>query len=64
MVLVPNVRAMSEKAATKVMQDKGFKVVAKPVAGINALGLGYVSYTDPVPGSKARKGSTITLYLV
>ncbi len=63
-VLVPNVRAMSEKAATKVMQDKGFKVVAKPVAGINALGLGYVSYTDPVPGSKARKGSTITLYLV
>ena len=64
LVVVPNVRAMGVKAATAVMKAKGFAVTTKPVSGINNLGLGYVSYTDPKSGSKARKGATITLYVV
>ncbi|MFX4271354.1 PASTA domain-containing protein [Propionibacteriaceae bacterium Y1700] len=63
-VEVPSVRAQGVEAATKKMEDAGFKVQKKPVAGRNALGLGVVSYTDPDAGSKARKGSTITLYYV
>lgn len=64
LVVVPNVRAMGVKAATAAMKAKGFAVTTKPVSGINNLGLGYVSYTDPKSGSKARKGATITLYVV
>ncbi|MGJ3507359.1 Stk1 family PASTA domain-containing Ser/Thr kinase [Enemella sp. A6] len=63
MVQVPNVKSMGVQAATKVLQDKGFKVTTRPVEE-NYLGLGYVAYTDPGIGSSAPKGSTITLYLV
>ncbi|NLT29989.1 MAG: Stk1 family PASTA domain-containing Ser/Thr kinase [Propionibacterium sp.] len=63
MVEVPNVKSMGVQAATKVLQDKGFKVTTKPVEE-NYLGLGYVSYTNPGIGTAAPQGSTITLFLV
>jgi len=64
LVTVPNVRKMQIRAATETMKAKGFVVKSQPVSGINSLGLGVVSYTDPQSGSKARKGATITLYYV
>ncbi len=63
MVEVPNVRAMGVSAATSVMKKAGFGVKTAKVSA-NYLGLGYVSYTKPGIGGKARKGSTIVLYLV
>ncbi|MGD7705969.1 PASTA domain-containing protein [Microlunatus sp. Y2014] len=64
MVTVPNVRKMGLEAATKTLEQAGFKVAKKPVTGRDFLGLGYVSYTDPAAGEKARKGSTVTMYYV
>ncbi|GAA2100890.1 Stk1 family PASTA domain-containing Ser/Thr kinase [Microlunatus panaciterrae] len=63
LVTVPNVRAMGLQAATRVMADRGFKVAKKPVSQ-NFLGVGFVAYTDPRSGTKAPKGSTVTLYYV
>ncbi|MET1006392.1 MAG: Stk1 family PASTA domain-containing Ser/Thr kinase [Propionibacteriaceae bacterium] len=63
MVVVPNVRRMGIKAATKVIKAAGFKVRTKPVL-VNFLDLGYVAYTKPGARGKAPEGSTITLYTV
>jgi beta-lactam-binding protein with PASTA domain/serine/threonine protein kinase len=63
MVTVPNVKSMGERAARKVLQDKGFDVRTEN-SSILHLGLGFVESTDPDGGSKAPEGSTITLYLV
>lgn len=63
MKTVPNVKAMGIKAATEVMEDAGFTVDKKPVAE-NFLGVGFVAFSDPAAGTKAPKGSKITLYYV
>ncbi|MBA8794333.1 serine/threonine-protein kinase [Friedmanniella endophytica] len=63
MVSVPNVRAMGIKAAQAAMQEAGFKTTTQRAA-TNYLGLGYVAYTSRAAGSKAPKGSTITLFIV
>ena len=63
LVTVPNVKSMGERAARKTLQDKGFQVRTENSRILN-LGLGFVESTDPSGGTKAPKGSTITLYLV
>jgi eukaryotic-like serine/threonine-protein kinase len=62
LVEVPSLRAWGQDAATKKLEELGFKVrTAKTDAYI---GLGYVFSTDPGGGSKAPYGSTITLNLL
>jgi serine/threonine-protein kinase len=63
LIEVPNVKSMGVLAAKKVLNEKGFKVRTSR-SNILWLGLGYVASTDPGAGSRAPKGSTITLNLV
>lgn len=63
LVVVPFVKAMGVKAATETLQSKGFKVKTARSSALY-LGVGFVASTDPKAGTKAPKGSTITLYLV
>lgn len=63
MVTVPTVKSMGVKAAQKTLEDKGFRVRTNKSSAL-FLGLGYVASSDPAGGSKAPKGSTITLSLV
>ena len=62
LVQVPRVIAQGVEAARKKLQDLGFEV--KVENSNQYLGLGFVLNTDPGPGSKAPKGSTITLFLI
>jgi serine/threonine-protein kinase len=62
LVEVPNLTASGVEAATKELQELGFEVRTEP--GPNYLGLGFVSSSDPQPGTMAPKGSTVTLFLV
>ncbi|SDS11570.1 Stk1 family PASTA domain-containing Ser/Thr kinase [Microlunatus soli] len=63
MVTVPTVKSMGVEAAKKTLEDKGFTVRTNK-SGVLFLGLGYVAASDPAGGTKAPKGSTITLSLV
>ena len=62
LVEVPQVRAMGVDAATDLLEGLGFTVETEEAAGY--LGLGYVFSSDPGSGDQARKGSTITLFLI
>ncbi len=61
LVEVPAVRAFGVSAATDELEDLGFEVEVEAKFG-NPLG--FVIGTDPGPGAKAPKGSTITLSVV
>jgi serine/threonine-protein kinase len=62
LVEVPSLRAWGVDAAREKLESLGFKVRTRNSAAY--IGLGYVLSTDPDAGTKARKGSTITLNLV
>lgn len=62
LVTIPRLRAMGVAAATKVLEDLGFKVETRHSAGY--LGLGYVWSVEPGEGEQAPKGSTVVLSLV
>ncbi|MEI2821691.1 MAG: Stk1 family PASTA domain-containing Ser/Thr kinase [Marmoricola sp.] len=62
LVAVPNVKKMGVAAAKQALRAAGFKVVA--VKSKVWIGLGYVLKSDPVGGSMAPKGRTVTIYLV
>lgn len=61
LVGVPSVRGQGVDSATAELEGLGFRVVTRDAPG--SLGLGYVFSQDP-DGGMARKGSTITLYLI
>ena len=61
MVAVPDVVGKSEKDATQMLTDAGFQVSTERILG------GYfqtVRASDPAAGTKARKGSTVTITIV
>ncbi len=62
LIEIPNLRATGVDSATKKLEGLGFKV--RTEHDTVYLGLGYVSRSSPGFGQMARKGSTITLYLV
>jgi serine/threonine-protein kinase len=63
LVTVPNVQQMAVPAARKDMREAGFKTKVQPIA-INRSAVRHVVYTNPVTGTEAPKGSTITLYVL
>jgi serine/threonine-protein kinase len=62
LVEVPSLRAWGKDAATEKLEDLGFKVKTSKTDAY--IGLGYVFSTSPGAGTKAPKGSTITLNLL
>src|SRR5262249_15292781 len=63
LVTVPNVKSMGVLAAKRILEDKGLQVKTSP-SSLLWLGFGYVASSNPAGGTKAPKGSTITLNLV
>ena len=63
MVTVPQVKSMGVEAAKKALEAKGFQVRTTH-SGVLYLGLGYVAASDPAAGTRAPKGSTVTLSMV
>ena len=61
MVEVPDVVGKQEDEATKMLQDAGFQVSTERILGGY---FGTVRATDPASGTKARKGSTVTITVV
>ncbi|MFD7439930.1 Stk1 family PASTA domain-containing Ser/Thr kinase [Streptomyces sp. NPDC059909] len=59
LVEVPDVTEKSEENATKILEDKGFKVETKSVESDQEAGT--VVSQDPEGNTKAEKGATITL---
>ena len=62
LVEVPKVEGMGTDAATQALQAQGFEVVKKKTQFY--VGLEYVVNQSPDGGSKAPKGSTVTIYVV
>jgi serine/threonine-protein kinase len=62
LVSVPDVRRMGTEAAVQALQDAGFQVEKKHLDLY--VGLEYVVKQSPGAGSKAPRGSTITIYVV
>lgn len=63
-VEVPDVTNLSEEEAVKKLQDKGFVVAdEKEEISSTEVSEGSIAKTNPVAGSKRKKGSTITLYI-
>lgn len=62
LVEIPSLRAWGVDAARKKLESLGFKVETSKTAAY--IGLGYVFSTSPGSGSKAPKGSTVTLNLL
>jgi len=62
LVDVPSVRGEGVGAATDTLEGLGFHVETRQAAG--SLGLGFVWSQDPEGGSRAPRGSTITLTLI
>jgi serine/threonine-protein kinase len=60
---VPNVRGMTQAAATKAVQDAGLKVqVSEPVFSEDVQP-GLVAGSEPTPGSRVDRGSAVILHL-
>ncbi len=59
MVKVPSVAYKNVEAATKILQDEGFKVKVDDSRSL----LGLVYRSDPGSGTEAPEGSTVTIYL-
>ena len=62
LVDVPSVRGQGIEAARQTLERLGFHVETRESSG--SLGLGFVWSQDPEGGSRAPKGSTITLTLI
>jgi len=60
-VLVPSVKNMGQEEATRLLQAKGFKVLAVP-ENSSAVAAGKVISQDPDGGTTIGKGSQITLH--
>lgn len=61
-VSVPDVKAWKQADAEKELKDAGLVPKITPVADDDTAE-GYVKTTDPAPGSKVEKGSTVTLFV-
>lgn len=61
-VPVPDVKAWKQADAEKELKDAGLVPKITPVADDDTAE-GYVKTTDPAPGSKVEKGSTVTLFV-
>lgn len=63
-IAIPDVAGKSLKEATKVLQDKGFAIseeqVEKPSDEVEE---GYVIKTNPIAGTKRKKGYEVVLYV-
>jgi serine/threonine-protein kinase len=57
---VPDVRGQDQVQAQTILQNAGFQVSVVPTAD-NAVPAGKVINTDPAPGAKAPKGTTIAV---
>jgi beta-lactam-binding protein with PASTA domain len=62
MVEVPSVRGRSVEEATRRLEEAGFSV--RTEKSNLYVDIGVVVDSDPKGGSKAPRGSTVTLYLV
>jgi beta-lactam-binding protein with PASTA domain len=60
---VPNVRGMTQAAATKAVQDAGLKVQVSEPAFSEDVQPGLVAGSEPAPGSRVDRGSAVILHL-
>ena len=63
-VAIPDVSNKSLKQATKILQDKGFVISEEQVEKASeTVKEGYVIKTDPIAGTKRKKGYEVTIYV-
>ena len=63
-VAIPDVTNKSLKDATKILQDKGFVISEEQIEKASeTVKEGYIIRTDPIAGTKRKKGHEVTLYV-
>ena len=63
-VAIPDVSGKSLKEATKIIQNKGFTISEETVEkASDTVKEGYVIKTDPIAGTKRKKGYEVTIYV-
>ena len=63
-IAIPDVSNKSLKEATKILQDKGFVIAEEQVEkASDTVKEGFVIRTDPVAGTKRKKGYEVVLYV-
>jgi serine/threonine-protein kinase len=60
-VRVPSVVGLTQSEATAVLQDAGFQVASQDVTTLDATRAGRVISQSPTAGTRAGKGSTVTI---
>lgn len=63
-IAIPDVSKKSLKEATKILQDKGFVIAEEQIEkASDTIKEGYIIRTDPIAGTKRKKGYEVTLYV-
>lgn len=63
-IALPDVTNKSLKDATKILQDKGFVISEEQIEKASeTVKEGYIIRTDPIAGTKRKKGHEVTLYV-
>ena len=63
-IAIPDVTNKTLKEATKILQDKGFVISEEQIEKASeTVKEGYIIRTDPVAGTKRKKGHEVTLYV-
>ena len=63
-IAIPDVANKSLKDATKILQDKGFVISEEQIEkASDTVKEGYVIKTDPIAGTKRKKGYEVTIYV-
>ena len=63
-IAIPDVSNKTLKEATKILQDKGFVIAEEQVEKASeTVKEGYIIRTDPIAGTKRKKGYEVTLYV-
>ena len=63
-IAIPDVTNKSLKDATKILQDKGFVISEEQIEKASeTVKEGYIIRTDPIAGTKRKKGHEVTLYV-
>ena len=63
-VAIPDVSNKTLKDATKILQDKGFVISEEQIEKASeTVKEGYVIKTDPIAGTKRKKGYEVTIYV-
>lgn len=63
-IAIPDVSNKSLKDATKILQDKGFVIAEEEIEKASeTVKEGYIIRTDPIAGTKRKKGYEVTLYV-